>query len=85
MSQISTANIIKFINLNLHKKEVLGLYGLNGAGKTETLRAIAGLDPLLTGSMELFGEDISKTNHNTRMSRGIMLRKIAEDSGWSCP
>ena len=72
VSQISTANIIKFINLNLHKKEVLGLYGLNGAGKTETLRAIAGLDPLLTGSMELFGEDISKTNHNTRMSRGIV-------------
>lgn len=78
VSQISTANIIKFINLNLHKKEVLGLYGLNGAGKTETLRAIAGLDPLLTGSMELFGEDISKTNHNTRMSRGIVYAKTVD-------
>lgn len=72
LHQVSTANTIKFIDLHLRQKEVLGLYGLNGAGKTETLRAIAGLDPLLTGSIHLFGEDISRIGANERMDRGII-------------
>ncbi len=47
------------VSLKLREQEVLGLYGLNGAGKTETLRAIMGLDKLLEGRIELGRRDIT--------------------------
>lgn len=72
LTDVSTAKIIKHINLTLKKREVLGLYGLNGAGKTETLRAIAGHDELLTGKITLHSEDIGGLNSKKRMERGVI-------------
>ncbi len=72
LENVSTARKIKYINLNLRRREVLGLYGLNGAGKTETLRAIAGVDPLLTGKIQLFGTDVSNENSIGRIERGLV-------------
>ncbi len=69
---VSTAKIIKYVDLSLRNKEVLGLYGLNGAGKTETLRAIAGYDKLLTGTIEMFGADISHSASTDRMDKGMV-------------
>ncbi len=72
LTGVSTTRTIKYIDLNLRNKEVLGLYGLNGAGKTETLRAIAGIDPLLTGKVMLFGEDVSRVGSIRRMEQGVV-------------
>ena len=43
-----------------------------GAGKTETLRAIAGVDPLLTGKVYLFGADVSGENSIRRLEKGLV-------------
>ncbi len=40
-------------SLTLHRGEVLGIAGLIGAGRTELLRAIFGLDPIRNGSIRL--------------------------------
>lgn len=72
LENVSTARKIKYLNLSLRRREVLGLYGLNGAGKTETLRAIAGIDPLLTGRIQLFGTDVSKESSISRIEKGLV-------------
>jgi len=40
-------------SLTLHRGEVLGVAGLVGAGRTELLRAIFGLDPIRSGQIKL--------------------------------
>lgn len=39
------------IHLNLHRGEIVGIAGLVGAGRTELLRAISGLEPSSTGRL----------------------------------
>jgi ribose transport system ATP-binding protein len=40
-------------SFTLHRGEVLGIAGLVGAGRTELLRALAGLDPIVAGTVKL--------------------------------
>jgi ribose transport system ATP-binding protein len=40
-------------SFTLHRGEVLGIAGLVGAGRTELLRALAGLDPIASGQVKL--------------------------------
>ena len=46
-------NILNNISFNLHKGEILGLYGLMGAGRTELMETIFGLHPK-NGTGEIF-------------------------------
>src|SRR5262249_26074570 len=39
------------VSLTLHRGEILGLAGIVGAGRTELLRAIFGLDPIVRGDV----------------------------------
>ena len=42
-------------SLTLHRGEILGLAGLVGAGRTEFLRVLFGLDPIRRGDVRLAG------------------------------
>lgn len=42
-------------SLTLHRGEILGLAGLVGAGRTELVRAIAGLDSVRSGAVQIAG------------------------------
>lgn len=46
------------ISFSLHKGEILGFSGLVGAGRSELMRAIFGVDKKLGGSLKLFGKDV---------------------------
>jgi len=50
---VCTATGVSDVNLTVHRGEVVGLYGLMGAGRTELLRALYGLDPVTSGSVRL--------------------------------
>jgi ribose transport system ATP-binding protein len=45
----------KDVSFALHRGEILGLAGLIGAGRTETLRALFGLDPIRSGRVKAAG------------------------------
>lgn len=52
----------KDVSFQVRRGEVVGLAGLNGAGRTELLRAIMRLDPILTGSVKVKGSGIPKVS-----------------------
>ena len=55
-------DVIKGVNLELRKGEVLGIAGLQGSGRTELAQALFGVMPFKTGSMELHGKVIAIKN-----------------------
>lgn len=58
--------------LGLRRGEVLGIAGLVGAGRTELLRAIFGLDAVKSGQIRVAGtRDRSRANPRTRTSQGL--------------
>jgi rhamnose transport system ATP-binding protein len=62
------------INFVLGEGEVLGIAGLVGAGRTEVLRSVAGLEPLADGRMTLGGEDCAWSQSvRDAIERGIAL------------
>ncbi len=52
-------NIVKGLNLELNKGEILALLGDSGSGKSSTLRFIAGLDNAYSGDVFLDDKNIS--------------------------
>ncbi|CAN5231182.1 ABC transporter ATP-binding protein [soil metagenome] len=48
--------VVRGLSLTCEAGQITALLGRNGAGKTTTLSAIAGLLPISSGSVELFGE-----------------------------
>jgi branched-chain amino acid transport system ATP-binding protein len=54
------AQVLRDLSLRVAPGEILCLLGRNGAGKTTTMQTIMGLLPLMSGSIRLEGEDISR-------------------------
>ena len=50
---------VKGVSFSLRKGEILGLAGLAGAGRTETLRAIIGADPIHAGNIYVHGTKVT--------------------------
>ena len=63
-------------SLVLHCGEVLGIGGLIGAGRTELLRAIFGLDPIRKGNIT-FAHNTARATPAQRLARGMGL--LSED------
>ena len=53
-------HILKDLNLNMEKGELISLLGPSGCGKTTTLRIVAGLLTQNSGKFLLDGEDMSR-------------------------
>jgi L-arabinose transport system ATP-binding protein len=61
------------MSFDVRKGEIVGLFGLVGAGRTETLNLIAGLSSAKGGTLVLNGESIASLNPQTALKRGIGL------------
>src|SRR6201999_532050 len=64
---------LKGVSLNVDEGEVVTLIGSNGAGKSTTLRSIAGLTPASTGQIAFAGADITRVPAHEIVSYGIAL------------
>ena len=64
--------VLKGIDLKIHKGSIIGYIGPNGAGKSTTVKIILGLLSGYTGSVKVFGEDISTTSLNYRSKIGYV-------------
>ena len=70
--------LLDHVTFSLKAGEILGIYGLMGAGRTELFEALMGLHPYVTGSVSLDGKKISnRASVEQRIDAGIML--IPED------
>jgi branched-chain amino acid transport system ATP-binding protein len=50
---------------------IAGIFGLNGAGKSVTMKVIAGIVPARTGRVLLRGEDVTRLSAEKRVARGM--------------
>lgn len=64
---------IRGVSLEIPDKKIVTLIGANGAGKSTTLRSVAGLVRPDSGSIELDGEELVGKGANEIISRGIAL------------
>ena len=65
------------VSFTLHRGEVLGIYGLMGAGRTELVESLMGLHPEASGEMVLDGRKITHPVVSEQIARGMVL--VPED------
>lgn len=68
-----SGNGFEDISFEVHAGEILGISGLVGSGRSETMRAIFGLDPLTGGKMYLEGKEIEIKNPKDAIAKGIAM------------
>ena len=61
------------VDLTVHEGEILGIAGLVGAGRTETLRACFGLDPVKGGTVVVGGRSDRSSRPGARLAQGVGL------------
>jgi branched-chain amino acid transport system ATP-binding protein len=64
---------LKGVSLEVNEGEIVTLIGSNGAGKSTTLRSIAGLTPPREGSIRFDGEEIGETPPQEVVRKGVAL------------
>jgi len=61
------------VSLSVHKGEILGLFGLVGAGRTELFRLLSGLTRSTAGSLELCGQTLQLRSPRDAIAAGVLL------------
>lgn len=59
------------VSLELARGEILGLAGLVGAGRTETVRTLFGLDRMKSGWVEIKGDRVARPDPRHQIQRGV--------------
>lgn len=68
-----TANRVRGVSFDLRRGEVLGLGGVLGSGRTETARALFGLDPYLSGEVMWRGRPVRFSSPREAIAAGFAL------------
>ncbi len=69
--------LVDHVSLTVRAGEVVCLYGLLGAGRSELFECLMGLHPMARGRVELKGRDIQGKSIATRIRSGLVL--VPED------
>lgn len=70
-------NGLQKINFSLYKGEVLGFAGLVGAGRSELMRCILGIDKCDSGDIYMFGRKVEGQNISRMQKLGLVM--VPED------
>jgi simple sugar transport system ATP-binding protein len=62
---------VESADLEVHAAEIVGVAGVEGNGQFELCEAILGLIPLLAGSVEIGGVDMTNTDTKERLASGL--------------
>ena len=73
VENLSCKNMVKNVNFTLRKGEILGFYGLVGAGRTEAIRAMLGIDKKQSGTVVYKGKSVNFKNIRQSMDAGLVL------------
>lgn len=77
IKDLSSGKYFNNVSFNVSYGEILGVYGLMGAGRTEIMKTIFGVLPLDSGEIELDGNKVSIKNPKEAIKNGIGF--ITED------
>lgn len=82
VKNFSRKDLFENINFYVKKGEIVGFAGLVGAGRTETMRAVFGLDPHDSGEIEIEGRPVKiKCPHDSIKNKMVMLSESRRDDG----
>lgn len=73
IKNLNAGRMVRDINLELYEGEIVGIAGLMGAGRTETTRAIFGVDEKQSGQIFLDGKEVRIHNALDAIEAGIVL------------
>jgi erythritol transport system ATP-binding protein len=61
------------VSFDLREGEILGVYGLLGAGRTELMEALAGLRPIASGAVAIRGQKVRTGSVRDALKSGMVL------------
>ncbi len=76
-SKVHKNNAVKNVSFKVRAGEIVCIAGIEGNGQSELVYGISGLEPLVSGSLSLCGEDITKASIRKRSTMG--MSHIPED------
>src|SRR5215470_6069376 len=68
---------VDHISFDVHKGEIFGFLGANGAGKTTAMRMLSGLSLPTSGRATVAGFDVYKENEKIKRNIGYMSQKFS--------
>jgi ABC-type sugar transport system ATPase subunit len=77
VKNLSSRNVFRDINFEIKAGEVVGFAGLVGAGRSEVAKAIFGLDPDATGTVQIDGKDLKLGSVKNSLRAGVGM--VPED------
>lgn len=82
VKNFSRKDLFEDINFHVSKGEIVGFAGLVGAGRTETMRAVFGLDPHDSGQVLINDQEAKiKCPHDSIRQKMVMLSESRRDDG----
>ena len=78
LTNIKTELGHKDIQLELKRAEIIGLYGLVGAGRTELVKCLIGLEKITAGSVKINGKEVTIDSPKTALEK-FKIGYISED------
>lgn len=73
VKNLNAGKMVKQVGFSLYEGEIVGFAGLMGAGRTETTRAIFGVDAKESGQIILDGKEVSIRKPEDAIKAGIVL------------
>ncbi len=77
VKDLALPGFFKDVSFTLHKGEILGFFGLVGAGRSEVMRTIFGIDKKSAGTIKLNGKEMNIHSPRIAMKEGIAF--VPED------
>lgn len=77
VKDLGRTGVFQGINFEVARGEILGIAGLVGAGRTEVVRAIAGVDHAQTGELQIEGKPVILRSPGEAIAAGIVM--VPED------
>ena len=71
VKNLKSPPVVQDVSLEVRAGEVLGLCGLVGAGRTEAMRVVFGIDKKESGSVFLFGEEVNFKHPKFAIESGL--------------
>lgn len=73
VKNLNAGRMVRDVSFDVYEGEIVGIAGLMGAGRTETTRAIFGVDPKESGEIILDGKEVKITCPMDAIKSGIVL------------